>query len=210
MSKQKKKYRWHEYTRYFFSHLNQCPIWLEGSFERTVALCFEFDKEIIRYQSQPIRLRYRDAGGKERKYLPDFLVEYRNSRNPFAFVEAKSFRFYTAEVRETMRCVRLSLSDKGWSKVPCLKVITDQDIASGTRLANYQRLYSYKRIPVEKFVSPDKLKQNFSDPLTFGELRSWTSREGLQAPLPFAMLAHGYFKTDLDQVLKDDSVLEVA
>ena len=211
MVKRKNKYRWDDYTRQFYSHINRRLIWLEGAFEREVALSFEFSKNIVRYQSQPVRLSYRDAEQAERVYTPDFVVTFSDAPtwSSFTFIEAKKAEFACKpDFRELMRCVRVSLTHKPWAASAALRVVTENESGNSIVQSNYQRLYHYKRVPVERHICPHTLRKTFGGPISLSELRVWAEREGLPPPVPFAIIAHGYFDIDFTQLLSEETELE--
>lgn len=51
----------------------------ESSLERDFLLLLDFDRNVERYEEQPVTIRYRDREGKRRTYTPDVLVLYRQN-----------------------------------------------------------------------------------------------------------------------------------
>lgn len=52
------------------------PIQFESSLERDFIYLLEFDREIKQYLEQPLEIGYSDDLGKNRRYIPDFIVFY--------------------------------------------------------------------------------------------------------------------------------------
>lgn len=62
---------------------------VESTLERDFAILQRFDPEVAAVEEQPVRIEYRDASGVRRRYVPDFLVQYRGAGRPPVLVEVK-------------------------------------------------------------------------------------------------------------------------
>jgi len=206
--KEKAKYLWGNPVRYIYSFKNRRHIWLNGTFEKDVALHYEFNDHIIRYQEQPISLRYYDLEGELRRYTTDFLCHTFDRLEPHQFIEAKKKEFtYATDFKVLMRCARKHLRNK--HKRP-LKVVTEEDIVSPQCLTNYKRFYHYKRVPSEKFLSLTKLRNWTGDTLCLYDLRDCLRLRGFQESIAYSLIAHLHVRVDFNQPINDESWIEVA
>lgn len=65
------------------------PIQFESSLEKDFIYLLEFNREVRRYFEQPIEIKYIDSTDKERKYIPDFLVIYKDKFRKDEIIEIK-------------------------------------------------------------------------------------------------------------------------
>ena len=72
----------------FASAKNQGSIMCEGSLERDCCYHFEYDPNVVSFESQPRGFFY-DFDGKQLPYTPDFFVVYDDGCH--SFVEIKSY-----------------------------------------------------------------------------------------------------------------------
>jgi hypothetical protein len=64
------------------SRKNSRMVASESSLERDFMLLLDFDRDVDRYEEQPVKIEYRDAKGSKRTYTPDVLVYYRQDISP--------------------------------------------------------------------------------------------------------------------------------
>jgi hypothetical protein len=206
--KQLAGYQWGNPTRYIYSHKNKKHIWLNGGFEAQVALSFEFDDNIQRYKSQPVSIAYHDKKNQLCRYTFDFLTESYAIRKPFNFHEAKQKRFSeTQKALELFRNVRNHLSKT--VKIPFV-VTTEEDIAQGQLLTNYKRIYHYKRIPAQSYVSKSQLSKWMGKTFNLDDFRGCLRSKGFAEPVSFSFLAHQLVRGDLSKPSSDEMLLEIA
>lgn len=56
----------------------------ESTLERDLLTLFEFDKNVISFDVQPVSIQWIDSERKHRTYIPDVLVQYRSGFCPFS------------------------------------------------------------------------------------------------------------------------------
>lgn len=71
-------------------------IQFESSLEKDFIYLIEFDTKVSSYLEQPIEIAYIDSKGKNRKYTPDFLVNYHDKFRKDEIIEIK----YKSELEE--------------------------------------------------------------------------------------------------------------
>jgi hypothetical protein len=64
-------------------------IQFESSLEKDFIYLIEFDIKVCSYLEQPIEISYIDSSGKNRKYTPDFLVNYHDKFRKDEIIEIK-------------------------------------------------------------------------------------------------------------------------
>lgn len=128
----------------FQSLLNNRPISWAGTIARDYLYFLEYDHNCISgYTCQPFKLEAQLESGKKHTYTPDFLVRYAD--NSLLLVECKPVERLSRE--HTKRQIAIG---QAWAMQSnhSFKVITDQVLRSGARLANLKLLYRYARIGV--------------------------------------------------------------
>lgn len=119
-------------------------IQFESSLERDFIYLLEYDDNVKYYLEQPLEIKYVDSQGNDRRYYPDFLIEYFNEQIP-RLVEIKyesTLISKGAELREKFHAAKLFCENKGFE----FCVITDLQIRSERviELNNYKFLDRYK------------------------------------------------------------------
>lgn len=64
------------------SRKNSRMVASESSLERDLMLLLDFDRDVERYEEQPVQIEYRDKEGQRRTYTPDVLIYYRQIVSP--------------------------------------------------------------------------------------------------------------------------------
>jgi hypothetical protein len=106
------------------SHKNK-SVQFESGLEENFLYILTFDSEVKTFYSQPVEISYADAQGKIRKYIPDYLVEFRN--RPMALIEVKSrkeLKKNFSKLKPKIDAGRDYASKKSWT----FDVITDKQI----------------------------------------------------------------------------------
>jgi len=115
-----------------------------------------FDRNVELYTPQPITIRYVDQDGKQRKYTPDGLIEYRKDISPGrdmqpVLCEIKYREDFRADWRNLIRRFRVAKAyaqDMGWQ----FRVYTEREIRT-PYLANARFLTGY----ISRVPDPDTL-----------------------------------------------------
>lgn len=100
----------------------------ESSLERDFLVLLEFDPAVERYEEQPVRIEYVDAGGRRRTYTPDVLVHYRTDlfpARPPLLCEVKyrdELAAHWQEFKSKVRAGRAYARGRGWR----FKLVTER------------------------------------------------------------------------------------
>lgn len=81
--------------------------------EKTLFLTLEFDKEVISYLEQPIKINYK-VGNKTRKYHPDCLIHYTAGKS--RLVEVK----YVIDLNEKKDDLEIKLEQGKYMQMPMI------------------------------------------------------------------------------------------
>lgn len=65
------------------------PIQFESSLEKDFIYLLEFDRAVGKYLEQPLEIHFKDSKGINRKYTPDFLVNYKDKFRKDEVIEIK-------------------------------------------------------------------------------------------------------------------------
>ena len=120
------------------------PIQFESSLERDFIYLLEYDLNVQQYLEQPLVIKYQDELGKQRRYTPDFIVQYFD-KTPTTIVEIKyesTLLLKKEELETKFVAAREFCANKGFNFV----VVTDKHIRGnkGTELINFKFLDRYK------------------------------------------------------------------
>ncbi|WP_305819483.1 TnsA endonuclease N-terminal domain-containing protein [Photobacterium leiognathi] len=123
---------------YKFSSLkNRDAVMCEGSLERDCCYHFEYDPNVVQYESQPEGFHY-DFNGKKRPYTPDFLVIYHDGT--FEYVEVKPYsKTLSKTFKQEFSARKESASLRGFGLV----LVTDNQIRDGYFLKNTELVQRY-------------------------------------------------------------------
>ena len=116
----------------------------EGPLEWQFLILLEFDwnNEIDRYETQPVKISYRDKQtNRQRSYTPDVLVHYRDNRPPCLF-EVKPRYYLFKKWNELRPKLRAGIHYAATNNM-CFKIITDKEIFTPF-LDNARFLRSFK------------------------------------------------------------------
>lgn len=132
------------------------PIQFESSLERDFIFLLEFDRDIKQYLEQPLEIVYNDESGKQRKYIPDFIITYYD--RPTEIIEIK-YESTLKAVKEELQMKFLAAKKYCEKRGFMFKVITDKYIRDEKRieLQNSLFLSRYK----DFFDNIDKQKSAF-------------------------------------------------
>ena len=187
----------------FPSLKNKKTVWFESHLERDFIYLAEFDKNIIKYQEQPFKVKY-FFNGKARFYTPDFLLHKRDKEQiievkPQSKFEKEDFVVFSDFMRDFF-------TNKGYEYL----VVTDSTIRLEPRLTNTKLLWRFARIPitVRHQVLIHELFGNSSG-ISFSEVCSFLFQKKEQKELVYALLFHGYLLTDIEKPITAKSVISI-
>ncbi|HAS8506105.1 Tn7 transposase TnsA N-terminal domain-containing protein [Vibrio vulnificus] len=121
----------------FASSKNKQTILCEGSLERDCCYHFEYDSDVVSYESQPEGYYY-EYDGKQLPYTPDFLVNY--ICGYCCFVENKPYgKTLSKEFKQKFESRRLAAKCLGFDLI----LVTDRQIRKGFFLENSRLVHRY-------------------------------------------------------------------
>ncbi len=124
----------------FISVKNKTSIMCESSLEYDTCFLFEYNVNIVSYQSQPSGFEY-PFEGKKRFYTPDFLVEYVDLTKEY-FEVKPSVRAVESEFVQKFNAIKVAVKQQQTS----ISLITERQIHIQPRLDNAKLLYRYADI----------------------------------------------------------------
>ncbi|MEZ8106632.1 Tn7 transposase TnsA N-terminal domain-containing protein [Vibrio cortegadensis] len=121
----------------FASAKNKDTIMCEGSLEKDCCYHFEYDSEVVSFESQPKGFLY-DFDGKKLPYTPDFLVIYTDGC--YSFVETKPYsKTLSKEFRLKFQARKQASKKLGFDLI----LVTDKQIRTGYFLKNSEMVHRY-------------------------------------------------------------------
>jgi hypothetical protein len=132
-------------TGYFPSIKNKRPVAFESHIERDYIYLLEFDKDVVSYFEQPLKIKY-DINNGTYTYIPDFLV---NRTNKTQIIEIKPYNKLKKIMEDEKKRIKYVMAYKycnanGYE----FKIVTDINIRSGCLLENAKYLFAYSRLDV--------------------------------------------------------------
>lgn len=134
----------------------------ESFAERSFLLQLERRWDVTDYISQPERLQYEDASGKQHTYTPDFKVWHTDSKVSLHEVTLTK-RLDLAQIQERHVAAHLICVERNWE----FHVHTEQDLPQGSELANLLALWMYRST---RYAQPD-ITQAIQQALAHAEYR---------------------------------------
>lgn len=147
LPKRKPKKTFRSVSGYFPSKKNERSVFFESLLEKTLFLSLEFDKEVMGYLEQPIKIEYK-VNNKIRPYHPDCLIDYYTGKSKL--VEVK----YTIDLIEKKDNLEIKL-EQGKLYADANDLIFD--VYDETQLditikKNMEFLYSFAFLPTEQYT----------------------------------------------------------
>lgn len=135
----------------------------ESSLERDFVYMLEFDINVNKYIEQPIEINYIDIKGKNRKYTPDFLVEYFDKNVEIIEIKYESVLLKKIDELEIKFNAAKEFCIKNQFN---FRLITDKEIRIDKfdELANYKFLFRYKNF-FHKIISTEQYYYNLQKDL---------------------------------------------
>lgn len=123
---------------YKFSSLkNQDVVMCESRLEKDCCYHFEYDPDVVQYESQPEGFYY-DFNGKKRPYTPDFLVIYHDGT--LEYVEVKPYsKTLLKTFKQEFSARKEAANRRGFGLV----LVTDKQIRDGYFLKNVELVHRY-------------------------------------------------------------------
>jgi len=131
---------------FFPSKKNERPIAFESLLELDYIHLLEFDSDVLKYWEQPETIAY-SYSCKHYRYTPDFFVK-RKSKTQLIEIKPKSnLEKILCDDFKSKKYLAAAhyCKSKGYSE---FKIITDEEIRSGSMLKNIKYLFSYSGLDV--------------------------------------------------------------
>lgn len=174
---------------------------VESTLERDFALLQRFDPEVSGLEEQPVRIEYLVGRGTKRRYVPDFLVTYRDAGRPPQLVEVKYStdpHLLAGSLEERFAAARSFAAERGW----VFALATEKEIRT-PRLENATFLLPFRDRPPDPAFHARMLKAAARAPITVQELADRVAGDdGDRArvlPSLWAMVARFELAADLDR-----------
>jgi hypothetical protein len=175
--------------------------WGQSQLERNAQRFYEYDPEVISYESQPKQYAYLDGGGEERSYTPDLAL---NTIYGDEDKEVKPFVFTTSErAKKKFNHLRLRFDE---AKNRNLSYITDKVIYAGFTTENLKRIHHYRRLDISKISIPSLVEAIGKTP-KFSALKNHIESLGLLAKHALAILGHQIYRFNYQVKLNDNTQL---
>lgn len=182
---------------------------VESTLERDFALLQRFDPDVAGIEEQPVRIEYRDGQGTKRRYVPDFLVTYRDRGRPTRLVEVKystDQHLLAGSLEERFTAARAYATERGW----VFALVTEKEIRT-PRLENATFLLPFRDRPPDPVFRSRMLEVTARKPVTVQELADFvagdTGDRARVLPSLWALVARLEITADLDQPITMQTVL---
>lgn len=143
MSVRKIKKSYISCTGYFASFKNKTQIAFESTLERDFYMFLEFEKNVLKYEEQPMQINYEYTDKKKRRYTPDTLVTYEDGTQKLFEVKYANELESNVELQEKIKILKEHIKEKYNMD---FEVFTDNDIDK-QYLENLKFLYKFAFIP---------------------------------------------------------------
>lgn len=176
-------------------------VWWESQLERDMIYLLEFDKNVLSYREQPLRIKY-ISGGRWHKYTPDFLVFLRGEKQ---IVEVK-YELDAAKPENVrlFNAVTPVCREDGYSFV----VRTETYIRQQPYLDNIKLLTRYSRVPTapRHVILCYEVVQR-GDCSCLGDAITFFEKYRVTREVVYALIYHGKLLVDLTRPLHAASPL---
>jgi hypothetical protein len=179
----------------------------KAALERDFALITGFDDPDAKIVSQPMTIRFEDAG-RQRRYTPDFGVTW--SDGLFELVEVK----YRADLRENWSSLRPGFAaarDVARETGGRFRIATERAIR-GVRLENARRLLPLRRTVIDPDAAVRAVQAAKSAAIpTFGSIVAAISSDRVFAlGVVWRLIAQGVLKVDVDTPIGLDTPVRLS
>lgn len=143
MSVRKIKKSYISCTGYFASYKNKTQIAFESTLERDFYMFLEFEKNVLKYEEQPMQINYEYADNKKRRYTPDTLVTYTDGTQKLFEVKYANEIINNPELQQKIRILTEHIKEKYNLD---FEIFTD-DMIDKQYLENLKFLYKFVFLP---------------------------------------------------------------
>lgn len=181
----------------YFSRKSGHVVKLETFLELSFACKLECDPDVLTYSTQ-VETMHLKIEGKNRRFTPDFLIQYRNGHSEY--VEIHHSKYTTEEYLAKYNAFRrYCLQETGID----IRLIVSEQL-------NVMEMKNFELIAasMSDSIDFDPESVNFPGELTFGELIDGLSCRGTSAVSDaYYLLGNGYFSFRRDEMLTADTLL---
>lgn len=187
----------------FPSIKNKRAVWFESLIERDFLYLIEFDRDVLKYQEQPFKIKY-SLNGKKRVYTPDFLIERKEKKQvieikPQSKVEKKEFIQFSTFMKDFFAEEKHEFL-----------VVTDLEIRIEPKFSNIKTLWRYAHMPIttkHKILIREFFKDTSTTP--FQEFSEFLNNSKEQKELIYSLLFHDCLRIDIKQQITADSQISI-
>ena len=126
-------------TGYFASYKNHKQMMFESVLERDFFMILEFDKRVIKYEAQPLTIKYEYTDGSIRKYTPDVLVTYTSGLQRLYEVKYQNELINNIELKEKIQLLKNHIYEENKLE---FELFTDEELGN-PYMDNLKFLYFY-------------------------------------------------------------------
>ena len=171
----------------------------ESQIERDYCYFLEYDKDVIKYRTQPLKIRYL-IDGKYHTHTPDFEV-IRESLFPNPnyveikdYTEASSNEYRLKHIARNAYFKELGLS---------YQLLTDKDLREGFALENIKMLYKYVTLEVSEEALSKVLSFVSSGFRTGNDLLNFYRLNNIYIGEIYSMIFNGFIEFDVNRNFND-------
>jgi len=174
---------------------------VESTLERDFALLQRFNRDVAGLEEQPVRIEYRTTQGTKRRYVPDFLVTYRDAGRAPRLVEVKYStdpHLLAGSLEERFAAAQSFATERGW----VFTLATETEIRT-PRLENATFLLPFHDRPADPAFRDRLLKAAAKAPITVQELADRVADDAANRarvlPSLWTLIARFELVADLDR-----------
>jgi TnsA endonuclease N terminal. len=134
-------------TGFFPSDKNECLVAYESPLELDYFYLLEFDRDVIRYREQPLKISF-VFSNKTHRYTPDLEVQRKSGKQ---LVEVKPWDKLQELLKDDLEVSKFKAAANfcKYNGYSGFRIVTDKEIRSGTYLKNIKYLFSFhnRKVP---------------------------------------------------------------
>jgi len=176
----------------FYSFKTKKHVPWEERLEKDFVYFPEFDKSVLEFYSQPMKIEY-TYKSKNRVYTPDYLLIKIDRRIVVEVKPEKKLK----ELEKKYSIIKAILEKENYEFL----VLTDRFIRKQPRLENIKRLNRYKTIKIRQFSLKTVIDYFKSHDMISGfyESKEELEKRGVTSNEFFALIFHGYLMIDINE-----------
>jgi hypothetical protein len=188
----------------YYSHKLKALQYAESILESDAYLRLEFEPTVKRYLTQPCTFSLK-INNRKTRYTPDALVE--DTNGDYFFLEVKPAYKIQEDESQKKKFQQIKEYFEKELNVP-FKILTEKDIRVGKLIQNLQQLYCFLRVPLD-FNTSEKIVKALPEESTVKTLEDVCSRFNQTPHYAWALIAHGYFNFDYENMLTKSTLISI-